>query len=187
MSDIGCTRRQAITGKAMKHSCPSCWNITRAVRDVTLQSLLSDTASSTTGDFQGFRFCPDGSCELLYFHPERSLCFTKDAIDIAVFQKSKSPQRLVCYCFGHSVAEIDAEVRDTGSSNAVASITENCRQGTDLCPETNPQGSCCLGNVRSVVALAKTRYGNAGTSDVPGMNPQKEISCCCTSEPKENL
>ena len=31
-----------------------------------------------------------------------------------------------------------------------AAITERCRRGEDRCPETNPQGACCLGNVRAI-------------------------------------
>ncbi len=168
----------------MKYPCPTCQKNTRALKEVTLQSLLSGPAASVAaGDFQGFRFCPNTSCETLYFQPERNIRFTEDAVAIAVFQKSESPERLVCYCFGHSVADINAEVRETGSSSAIASISEKCRKGEDRCPETNPQGSCCLGNVRSVVKLAQSLHTNTQSS-TPANVPQSNESCCCTSETK---
>jgi hypothetical protein len=31
---------------------------------------------------------------------------------------------------------------------------EKCRQGLDRCEAANPQGACCLGNVREVVSAA---------------------------------
>ncbi len=161
----------------MKFPCPSCKNNTQSVKAVTLRSLLSDTARTAAGDFQGFRFCSDLSCEILYFQPERRLELGRDAVTMEVFQKSTLPERLVCYCFGHSVAEVEAEVMETGTSRAIASISEKCRAGEDHCQERNPQGRCCLGNVRSVVRLAQDNYGIAVSSAT------KSNSCCEESEP----
>ncbi len=168
----------------MKLLCPLCANNSRAVKAVTLQCLLTSTASPAAGDFEGFRFCPTSTCELLYFHSERDQQFGTDAVGPAVFQKSESPERLVCYCFDHSVADIDAEVQQTGSSDSIASITEKCRRGDDRCPETNPQGSCCLGNVRSVVKLSQAKYGKTATSGSACANPNDEESPCCASKRK---
>src|SRR3989338_4491592 len=49
----------------------------------------------------------------------------------------------VCYCFNHTVEEIEAGVVRTGTSGIPDEITENCRKGLDRCEETNPPGPCC--------------------------------------------
>jgi len=64
------------------------------------------------------------------------------------------PARLVCYCFGHTVAAIQREVEATGTSGIAADIREKCAQGLDQCSRTNPEGKCCLGNVQRVVREA---------------------------------
>ncbi len=157
----------------MKYPCPSCGQSTRAVNAVTLQALLSSTAQ--TGGLEGFRFCPTAFCEIVYFHTEDERRFTSDSVTVPVFQKSDNPERLVCYCFSHAVCEIFDEVRQSGTSDAIESITLKCRNGEDRCPETNPQGSCCLGNVRAVVKAAQEKYGTLAKPT------NEEAPCCCGS------
>ncbi len=158
----------------MKFPCPSCAQNTRAVKAVTLRSLLSSTAMPTAGDLEGFRFCPTASCEVVYFRPEDGQRFASNSLTVPVFQKSESVDRLVCYCFDHSVDEISKEIEREGTSGAIESITLKCRNGEDHCPETNPQGSCCLGNVRAVVKAAQEKYNLAKPN-------KEEPSCCCGS------
>ena len=57
----------------------------------------------------------------------------------------------LCYCFGYTAADIAAEIRADGATTIPDAITAHCRRGEDRCPETNPQGSCCLGNIRAAV------------------------------------
>lgn len=75
----------------------------------------------------------------------------KPDIRVNVFQKEHAETRPVCYCFGHSVGEVLAATRDDGSNAIVDEITDACRRGLDRCEETNPQGRCCLGNLRGLV------------------------------------
>ncbi len=70
---------------------------------------------------------------------------------VRIGQKATASPRVVCYCFDHTIEEIEAEVVATGTSTIADAIGEKCKQGLDRCEETNPQGSCCLGNVRAVV------------------------------------
>ncbi|MCZ6807985.1 MAG: hypothetical protein O7F08_13590, partial [Deltaproteobacteria bacterium] len=60
----------------------------------------------------------------------------------------------VCYCFEHNVNDIEDEVRRTGVSAVPDAIGQKCEAGLDHCEEMNPQGSCCLGNVRQVWSAA---------------------------------
>jgi len=156
----------------MKFPCPNCDQSSRAIKAITPRSLLTETARDQVSTYEGVRFCPTESCPLVYFHPENGQRFGTDSVRVPVFQKSECQDRLVCYCFDHSVLEIDQDVKRDGSSGAVESITEKCRNGEDRCPETNPQGSCCLGNVRAVVKKSQARHNTLVTAN------NEEVSCC---------
>jgi hypothetical protein len=72
-------------------------------------------------------------------------------LNIRVGQKESDVHRLVCYCFNHSICSIRDEVRTTGKSTVVESITAEIRAKRCACEVTNPEGACCLGNVAAAV------------------------------------
>lgn len=128
------------------YECPSCGDPGSKVKQTTLDHLV---------DAEGFeklvhpRFCATGSCDVVYFDGSGTV-IPKRALRVAVFQKGSSPSRPVCYCFNHSVAEVIAAGRAGRPNSIVEAITDACRRGLDRCEETNPQGRCCLANVRRV-------------------------------------
>ena len=69
----------------------------------------------------------------------------------------------VCYCFRYTPGSIRAEIEATGHSTVVDAINEGIQAGQCACDIRNPQGSCCLGNVRAVVkrieAVARVEAG----------------------------
>ena len=160
----------------MKVPCPTCGQSTRAIKPTTPRSLLTEKARAQVTDYDGFRFCPNPTCELLYFQPDTKAIFEPEAVGVPVFQKSTSATRPVCYCFEHSALEVLTEALDAGDSLIVQSITDKCRKGEDRCEETNPQGSCCLGNVRAVIRQARADQGLAQAS-----TDQSSESSCCSS------
>jgi len=139
--------------------CPLCRKKGRAVKPVTIESLVKETARTRLTRADGFEFCAGQSCDTVYFHPqsgERILC---SEVKVRIGQKETCPPRPVCYCFGHTVEEIEEEAAKTGTSRVPESIAEQCRQGFARCEETNPQGACCLGNVQKALRSAQVRYG----------------------------
>lgn len=140
----------------MEKTCPSCGEVGKPVEPITVTSLVRPGVVQDLTGTEGFRFCRSPECEVVYFRAERDPV-TTDQLTVPVFQKSTDPGRLVCYCFDHRVSDIEAQVAQTGDSTVPADIAEKCRQGLDRCEETNPQGSCCLGNARSVAADAQRR------------------------------
>lgn len=103
-------------------------------------------------------FCLGEACEVVYFDAS-GLVVTKDALRVQVFQKERDPERLVCYCFRHSVRDVEAaeaEAEAEGGNRVVEAITAACRSGLDRCEQMNPQGRCCLGNIRRVAKLASS-------------------------------
>jgi len=150
--------------------CPRCGQKGRSVPATTLESLLHPAARLRLRSLDGFQFCATPKCDVAYFHPA-----TGDRVDCAelrvpIFQKSTDPERLVCYCFQHTVAAIQQEVRDAGMFRIATDIKTKCAQGLDDCAHNNPQGSCCLGNVQRVIREATWK------NQPP---PSNQGGCCC--------
>jgi len=160
--------------------CPSCGVMGKKLGAETLEAMLTPEDHLRV-DGQAMRFCRTTDCPVGYFAVEGELVIDADAIRIEVFQKSDSPERLVCYCFEHRVSELRDEVARTGASEVPAEIAEKCKQGLDHCEETNPQGSCCLGNVNAVVKTAKAEAGHAQSAD-----DTPAPVCCATGEDGES-
>ncbi|RMG42914.1 MAG: hypothetical protein D6718_13250 [Acidobacteria bacterium] len=141
-------------------ACPSCGAPGWRVPERTLRALVRPERLARAGGAGPFRFCPVRGCPVVYFPESAGDVLTGEALSVTVFQKSDDPKRPVCYCFGHTVEEIEREVAATGRSAVPDSIAEKCRRGLDRCEETNPQGRCCLGNVRAILRAATGRLGN---------------------------
>ncbi len=138
---MGCcdTRPEAPAG-----TCPSCGARGRAVGDVTLDALLLEPARRPPGPW---RFCRTPDCEVVYFSGGGDV-LRSDALAVRVGIKERAPDRPICYCFGHSAADLAERpaIRDE--------IKAACKRGEDRCPQTNPRGACCLGDVGAVIAAA---------------------------------
>lgn len=118
----------------------------------TLAALLAPGVTRSEGLH---RFCRELVCGVVYFAERGGAVLGRDALTVRVGLKEDAPDRPVCYCFGYSAADIEADVTATGTSSIPGIITERCRRGEDRCPETNPEGRCCLGNVRAVLREAR--------------------------------
>jgi copper chaperone CopZ len=158
--------------------CPSCGSKGKPVKAVTIESLVVESARVRVGRADGFRFCAEPSCEVAYLHPETGTRIVRSEVRVRIGQKETEAPRAICYCFDHNVEAIAAEVAATGTSKAADQITEKCRQGLDRCEETNPQGSCCLGNVRRAIKEAQAlRWGEPAAAIVAAGDVAAE-SCC---------
>jgi hypothetical protein len=87
---------------------------------------------------QGYYFCTDPDCEVVYFGEDERL-FTENDLRIAVGQKSRAADRAVCYCFDITRADIERHAEQTR-----AFVTERTRDGSCDCQVRNPSGQCCL-------------------------------------------
>ncbi|MBI3011274.1 MAG: hypothetical protein HYY58_02135 [Candidatus Omnitrophica bacterium] len=101
-----------------------------------------------------FCFCKTADCEVVYFRDGEAL-FQKN--DVAVRLGLKEPNNShapVCYCFGWTPKKIGEEIERTGQSSVIEQIKSQVKSGNCYCEVTNPQGSCCLGNVSRAVKQA---------------------------------
>ena len=182
----------------LNETCPRCGAKGRKVKAVTIESQVTDEAKASLDALDGFRFCPTGDCSVAYYRPEDGALIDKGRTRFPIFQKESSPERLVCYCFQHSVQEIRDEARDSADTQVIQEIKDSCKRGLDDCARNNPQGSCCLGNVSKVVKEAKglaAAYGNE-YGDACGCRSEEEKSVgvafasesasCCSGDPCES-
>ena len=129
---------------------------------VTVKALLTDAALRRL-DGKGYRFCPEPSCDLVYFDRDAASVFMKQDLSVRVGLKETEDPIPVCYCFGISVADLRNEIASQGKTDVPASIAAEVRAGHCACEVKNPEGSCCLGNVSRAIkeirsgSLADTR------------------------------
>lgn len=165
--------------------CPLCGGKGKAVKPITILSLLTEEAKALASTSEGFRFCFTPSCDVAYFHPTNGERFLRRDVRLPIGLKEKESPRSVCYCFNHSVEEIEAEVATTGTSRIPADIADKCRRGLDSCEERNPKGSCCLSDVSRVLKEALRRKSEGRSSSDAATEPA-QTNCCKESEEKRS-
>ena len=129
----------------MKTSCPNCGQNGRHVPLITLKSLLKPTALATLDPECDYAFCPNPSCETVYFALDGPLTFAAGDLKVPVFQKDSDMEVPVCYCFDWTRKRIMQAVRQGG--NPLQEIKAHVQAGRCGCEVNNPQGACCMGNV----------------------------------------
>ena len=131
-------------------ACPSCRQKGKAVEGQTVKAMLSISLSHVT--HEPYLFCRTPDCPVVYFSADGAQSFTADQARERIYQKEPDADDVfVCYCFRHTPGSIRAEVEATGHSSVVDAINAGIQAGQCACDIRNPQGSCCLGNVRAIV------------------------------------
>ena len=111
--------------------CPSCRKKGKLVKPITIESLVNEEARARVGHSKGFRFCPEPTCAVAYFHPGTGAQFLREDVRVRIGQKEESSPRPLCYCFDHAVEDVEADVAATGSSPIPDSIVAKCRVGLE--------------------------------------------------------
>ncbi len=160
--------------------CPNCGNKGNRVKRITLDSLLRDDAKSRIVDTQ-YYFCDSPECDIVYFS-EAGSTFVKDdlTVRIGVKEKPGSGPRLVCYCFDHTIEEIEEEVKGTGGSTALDDIKTRMKDGC-FCETVSPMGGCCLGTVSKYIKAAVNEHGesNEEAGNGTGDHVEEDHTDCC--------
>jgi hypothetical protein len=129
--------------------CPECGQKGKPVQGQTVRALLS--ASLREAREVKYLFCRTQVCPVVYFSADGAQTFTTAQVRERVYQKEPDADEVfICYCFRHTAGELrraDPEAR--------AAIVDDVQTGIDAgqcaCDLRNPQGSCCLGNVRGLI------------------------------------
>lgn len=141
---------QSITPTQSVTHCPECSQHGKKVDGATVKSMLRISLREVQ-DTQYF-FCRTENCHVVYFNEDGKQTFKKTDIRERVYQKEPlSPDVLICYCFQHTPESIRIEMVEMGKSTVVDDINAGIQAGQCACDWRNPQGSCCLGNVKTLV------------------------------------
>lgn len=131
-------------------NCPHCGQDGKRVEGQTVKAMLSITLREVQGD--EYRFCCTETCPVIYFAVQGNQVFTRSEVRERVYQKEPQAEDvLVCYCFNHSASEI-RRASPGERENILADIQNGIKAGQCACDLRNPQGSCCLGNVRALMS-----------------------------------
>ena len=98
-----------------------------------------------------YRFCRTETCPVVYFSADSEQTFTVEEVRERVYQKEPEAEDIfICYCFRYTVGRLRA-VLSKERIAIVDDINAGINAGQCACDLRNPQGSCCLGNVRNVI------------------------------------
>jgi hypothetical protein len=132
-------------------NCPKCGQKGKPVEGQTVKAMLSVTLREIKND--AYRFCHVETCPVVYFAVQSNQVFTTSDLRERVYQKeSHAEDVLVCYCFNHRVSAISNAYPDEQDA-IIADIKAGIKDGQCACDLRNPQGSCCLGNVRKLIFM----------------------------------
>ncbi len=130
--------------------CPQCGSKGKRVDGTTVKALLAVSLVEVRD--VPYWFCRDADCPVVYFSDDGAQVFIVDQIRERVYQKEPHSEDIsVCYCFHHTPGSIRAELIATGESTVIEAINAGIQARQCACDLRNPQGSCCLGNVNTVV------------------------------------
>ena len=130
-------------------ACPVCGQAGQPVPGQTVKALL--TVSLRAVREVRYLFCRTQTCPVVYFSSDGQHSFTQGEVRERVYQKEPmAADAPVCYCFRHTAGALRL-----GSTAARAAILDDIHAGIEAgqcaCDLRNPQGACCLGNVRRLV------------------------------------
>lgn len=148
----GCCSTDAapIPSTQQRALCPACAAQGKAVPVATVRALLRTSLRAVTPT--AYHFCATPGCPVVYFPFDGGQHFTTHQLREQVFQKAPAdPATLVCYCFQYTRTAVQHADAST-HIQIIADITAGVQAGQCACDIRNPQGSCCLGNVRRLVA-----------------------------------
>ncbi|MFS8860717.1 putative iron-sulfur cluster-binding metallochaperone [Synechococcus sp. B60.1] len=131
--------------------CPRSGEQGIPVQLITLKSLLFPRALAQLDADSNYAFCRDPICPVVYFS-EQGQSFGVDDLKVPVFQKESGEDVPVCYCFAWTRRRIRQELQGSTTPQAIlAEIAAHIKARRCGCQVNNPQGFCCLENVRQVI------------------------------------
>ncbi|OIP68424.1 MAG: (2Fe-2S)-binding protein [Oscillatoriales cyanobacterium CG2_30_44_21] len=150
MSDCCTPSNNTLPVEKSISTCPLNGKSGKLVGLVTLKSLLIPTALEQINAESIYRFCASSDCPVVYFS-ENQQVFNTYHLKVPVFQKDQDEEVPACYCFGWTRQRIRKEIEEQGQTQAIASISSHIKAKRCGCEFNNPQGYCCLANVRVVI------------------------------------
>ena len=131
------------------NACPECGQTAKPVQGQTVKALLAISLRQVQD--VAYLFCRTPTCPVVYFSPDGAQTFTVEQVRERVYQKEPEADDVsVCYCFRYTVGQVRAASPE-GRRAIVDDVNAGINAGQCACDLRNPQGSCCLGNVRGLI------------------------------------
>jgi hypothetical protein len=130
-------------------ACGACGTAGKPVDSLTIKALLTESALRRL-EAGAYRFCPDSTCDVVYFAEDATTTFSTRDLRVPVWQKEPAGHRMVCYCFGETERDMTEEIDRTGTSLAADRVRSYIAAGRCACDVRNPKGAC-LGDVIAAV------------------------------------
>jgi hypothetical protein len=131
------------------NACPECGKTGKPVQGQTVKAMLSVRLRRVQDT--KYLFCRTQTCPVLYFLDDGEQTFTVQQVRERVYQKEPEAEDVfICYCFRHTVGDLRSASPEDLTA-IVDDIQIGINAGQCACDLRNPQGSCCLGNVRSMI------------------------------------
>jgi len=144
--------------------CPRCAHAGLSLDTVTVKALLARSLADVTA--RAYRFCPTPTCPVVYFAGDSDQTFgTRDVREVVYQKAPDDPAVFVCYCFRYTRGQLAAAAHQGAGQAIIAAITAGIKAGACACDLRNPQGACCLGNVRARLHAPPNQTEDASAAD----------------------
>lgn len=135
------------------------------VKAITLKSLLRPEALGKVSAAASWRFCASPECDTVYFDEAGTASFAKRDLTVRVGIKESTAPRPICYCFDHSMEEVEEQIRATGKTSVPADIKTRMQEGC-WCETKSPLGACCLATVTKCARGMQEKLGATARTDL---------------------
>ena len=135
---------------AASPACPTNGQVGRPIESLTVKALLA--VPLTRVKTSAYRFCPAPGCATVYYRSDGAQVFAEAELRERVFQKHPTDDDVfICYCFRYTVRDVRKAAAKGHDHDIVSAINAGIHAGQCACDIRNPQGTCCLGNVRAAI------------------------------------
>jgi hypothetical protein len=129
--------------------CPRCGSLGVAVAADTVAAQLD--AADRKQLAESAYYCPFPRCDVAYFDQfERTV--SVDRLKRPAFPKD--PSAPICNCFGFMTADIDADLRESGTARVKALLAKS-KSPEAHCATAAPDGRCCAAEVQRYYMRAR--------------------------------
>ncbi len=130
--------------------CPRCNLTGKPIERQTVKALVS-ISLRVVQEENNYFFCSNESCPVVYFSDDGIQTITVDQIRERIYQKEPdSDDVFLCYCFRYTVGSVKTASAER-HLEIIEDINTGIKAGQCACDLRNPQGSCCLGNIRTLI------------------------------------
>jgi len=145
------------TDAPLRAVCSESATDSKKIQRRTIEHMVKPELADKILDSQ-YYYCADADCPVVYFSMENTNKFTIEDLQVAVFAKDPGKNVNVCYCYDWTRGRIEDEIGTTGVSTASKEVAEKVRASLCECDIKNPKGTCCLGDINTVIKEAKEKY-----------------------------